>query len=70
MSLALVPPQHWGRFFQAPMKQSLVHLSGSTLRSSRFNFGWVIYIGFYLKGAANTSEEFFMAAGDEAWIAG
>ena len=31
----------------------------------------VIYIGFYLKGAANTSEEFFMAGREmTAWIAG
>jgi hypothetical protein len=31
----------------------------------------VIYIGFYLKGASNTSEEFFMAGREmTAWIAG
>ena len=34
-------------------------------------FGMVIWIGFYLKGKANTSEEFFMAGREmTAWIAG
>ena len=34
-------------------------------------FGMVIWIGFYLKGTSNTSEEFFMAGREmTAWIAG
>ncbi len=34
-------------------------------------FVMVIWIGFYLKGQANTSEEFFMAGREmTAWIAG
>jgi len=34
-------------------------------------FAMVIWIGFYLKGHANTSEEFFMAGREmTAWIAG
>ena len=34
-------------------------------------FGMVIWIGFYLKGRSNTSEEFFMAGREmTAWIAG
>jgi len=34
-------------------------------------FGMVIWIGFYLKGQSNTSEEFFMAGREmTAWIAG
>jgi SSS family solute:Na+ symporter len=34
-------------------------------------FGVVIWIGFYLKGVSNTSEEFFMAGREmTAWIAG
>ena len=34
-------------------------------------FAMVIWIGFYLKGRANTSEEFFMAGREmTAWIAG
>ncbi|MGB8029907.1 MAG: hypothetical protein WCF30_09600 [Terracidiphilus sp.] len=34
-------------------------------------FGMVIWIGFYLKGRSNTSEEFFMTGREmTAWIAG
>jgi SSS family solute:Na+ symporter len=34
-------------------------------------FGMVVWIGFYLKGKSNTSEEFFMAGREmTAWIAG
>jgi SSS family solute:Na+ symporter len=34
-------------------------------------FGMVVWIGFYLKGRSNTSEEFFMAGREmTAWIAG
>jgi SSS family solute:Na+ symporter len=58
-------------FFQTPAKQSLVHLSGVDIAVIAIYFGFVIYIGFYLKGSANTSEEFFMAGREmTAWIAG
>jgi solute:Na+ symporter, SSS family len=71
MSLASVPTAALGAFFQTPMKQSLVHLSGIDIAVIAIYFGIVIYIGFYLKGAANTSEEFFMAGREmTAWIAG
>src|ERR1700733_9820061 len=34
-------------------------------------FGIVVFIGFYLRGSSNTSEEFFMAGREmTAWIAG
>ena len=51
--------------------QSLVKLSGVDIAVIAIYFAMVIYIGFYLKGAANTSEEFFMAGREmTAWIAG
>ncbi|MGA7523115.1 MAG: sodium:solute symporter family protein [Acidobacteriaceae bacterium] len=58
-------------FFQTPVKQSLVHLSGVDIAVIAIYFAFVIYIGFYLKGSSNTSEEFFMAGREmTAWIAG
>src|ERR1700754_4243965 len=58
-------------FFQAPIKESLVHLGAVDIAVIAIYFAMVIYIGFYLKGAANTSEEFFMAGREmTAWIAG
>ncbi|HEY6448043.1 MAG TPA: sodium:solute symporter family protein [Acidobacteriaceae bacterium] len=55
----------------APAHQSLVHLSGVDIAVIAIYFGIVIYIGFYLKGTSNTSEEFFMAGREmTAWIAG
>jgi SSS family solute:Na+ symporter len=58
-------------FLQTPLKQSLVHLSGVDIAIIAIYFGIVIYIGFYLKGSSNTSEEFFMAGREmTAWIAG
>jgi len=54
----------------APAK-SLVHLSGVDIAVIAIYFAFVIYIGFYLKGSSNTSEEFFMAGREmTAWIAG
>ena len=51
--------------------QSLVHLTGVDIAVIAIYFGIVIYIGFYLKGSSNTSEEFFMAGREmTAWIAG
>jgi solute:Na+ symporter, SSS family len=57
-------------FFQAPVK-SLVHLGWLDITVIAIYFAMVIYIGIYLKGASNTSEEFFMAGREmTAWIAG
>src|SRR5437899_10962127 len=54
--------------FSAP---SLAHLSGLDIAVIAIYFVMVIWIGFYLKGQANTSEEFFMAGREmTAWIAG
>ena len=51
--------------------QSLAHLSWLDLAVIAIYFVMVIWIGFYLKGQANTSEEFFMAGREmTAWIAG
>src|SRR5580700_6879204 len=50
---------------------SLAHLSGLDIAIIVIYFVMVIWIGFYLKGQANTSEEFFMAGREmTAWIAG
>jgi len=57
-------------FFQTPGK-SLAHLNGVDILVIAVYFAIVIFIGFYLKGSANTSEEFFMAGREmTAWIAG
>ena len=51
--------------------QRLVHLSGVDLAIIIFYFALVLAIGFYLKGQANTGEDFFMAGREmTAWIAG
>src|SRR6201981_3059970 len=50
---------------------SLAHLSALDITVIAIYFVMVIWIGFYLKGQANTSEEFFMAGREmTAWIAG
>ena len=50
---------------------SLAHLNGLDIAIIVIYFVMVIWIGFYLKGQANTSEEFFMAGREmTAWIAG
>src|ERR1700749_744036 len=50
---------------------SLAHLSTLDIAVIAIYFVMVIWIGFYLKGQANTSEEFFMAGREmTAWIAG
>ncbi len=55
----------------APLQQSLVRLHGVDIAVIAIYFAIVIYIGFYLKRASNTSEEFFMAGREmTAWIAG
>ena len=49
----------------------LVHLSGVDIVIVVFYFVLVLAIGFYLKGQANTSEDFFMAGREmTAWVAG
>ncbi|MFZ1087404.1 MAG: sodium:solute symporter family protein [Terracidiphilus sp.] len=49
----------------------IAHLSILDMIVIAVYFGMVIWIGFYLKGKSNTSEEFFMAGREmTAWIAG
>src|ERR1700759_957270 len=58
-------------FFQAPVTKQLAHLNAVDIAVIAIYFGIVIFIGFYLKQRANTSEEFFMAGREmTAWIAG
>jgi len=50
---------------------SLAHLNLLDIAVIAIYFVMVIWIGFYLKSKANTSEEFFMAGREmTAWIAG
>jgi solute:Na+ symporter, SSS family len=68
LALSLAALAEW---VAAPATQSLVHLSGVDIAVIAIYFAFVIYIGFYLKGSSNTSEEFFMAGREmTAWIAG
>jgi solute:Na+ symporter, SSS family len=70
MILALSPAA-LAEWVAAPATKSLVHLSGVDIAVIAIYFAFVIYIGFYLKGSSNTSEEFFMAGREmTAWIAG
>ena len=49
----------------------LAHLRGLDIAVIAIYFAMVLWIGFYLKGLSNTSEEFFMAGREmTAWIAG
>src|SRR5579862_8491763 len=49
----------------------LARLQGLDIAVIAIYFAMVIWIGFYLKGKSNTSEEFFMAGREmTAWIAG
>jgi len=49
----------------------LAHLRVLDIAVIAIYFGMVVWIGFYLKGKSNTSEEFFMAGREmTAWIAG
>src|SRR3974377_194679 len=51
--------------------EPLAHLRPLDIAVIVIYFGMVLWIGFYLKGQANTSEEFFMAGREmTAWIAG
>src|ERR1700739_2064442 len=57
--------------FLASPSQTLAHLNSVDIAVIVIYFAIVIFIGFYLKGSANTSEEFFMAGREmTAWIAG
>jgi len=50
---------------------TLVHLSTVDLVIIVFYFALVLSIGLYLKGQANTGEDFFMAGREmTAWVAG
>src|SRR5271165_2192627 len=50
---------------------SLAHLAPLDIAVIVIYFAMVMWIGFYLKKRANTSEEFFMAGREmTAWIAG
>ena len=49
----------------------LVHLSPVDIAIIVFYFALVLTIGFYLRGRANTGEDFFMAGREmTAWVAG
>ena len=51
--------------------RSLAHLDGVDILVIAIYFAIVIFIGFYLKGSSNTSEDFFLAGREmTAWIAG
>ena len=51
--------------------EPLAHLRPLDIAVIAIYFGMVIWIGFYLKGRSNTSEEFFMAGREmTAWISG
>jgi SSS family solute:Na+ symporter len=55
----------------ASSSSSLVHLHPVDMVIIVFYFGLVIAIGLYLKGKANTGEDFFMAGREmTAWVAG
>jgi solute:Na+ symporter, SSS family len=57
-------------FAASPVK-TLAHLNAVDIAVIAIYFAIVIYIGFYLKGSTNTSEDFFMAGREmTAWIAG
>jgi SSS family solute:Na+ symporter len=57
-------------FIAEPVKSQLVHLSGVDIAVIAIYFVIVIFIGFYLKGESNTSEDFFMAGREMTmWIA-
>src|SRR5271155_3295434 len=58
-------------YLATPPTHSLAHLNAIDIAVIAIYFGMVIFIGFYLKGKSNTSEEFFMAGREmTAWIAG
>jgi SSS family solute:Na+ symporter len=71
MSLASTLAAALALFQIVPGKPQLAHLAVIDVLVIVIYFATVIYIGFHLKGATNTSEEFFMAGREmTAWIAG
>src|SRR6202789_3653855 len=55
----------------ALLTTQLTHLTPVDILILVLYFAMVIFIGFYVKGSSNTSEEFFMAGREmTAWIAG
>jgi SSS family solute:Na+ symporter len=53
------------------VSQRLTHLSPIDIVILALYFAVVLFIGFYVKGSTNTSEEFFLAGREmSAWIAG
>jgi SSS family solute:Na+ symporter len=57
--------------FAMALSKTLVHLSGVDYAIVAFYFALVLAIGWYLKGRANTGEDFFMAGREmTAWVAG
>jgi len=71
MGSVIVSTEGLAAILAAPVQKSLVRLSGVDIAVIAIYFAIVIYIGFYLKKASNTSEEFFMAGREmTAWIAG
>ena len=53
------------------LSTQLTHLSGVDVLILVLYFAVVLFIGFYVKGSTNTSEEFFLAGREmSAWIAG
>src|ERR1700679_4068221 len=55
----------------ALLTTQLTHLSPVDVLILVLYFAVVIFIGFYVKGSTNTSEEFFLAGREmTAWVAG
>ncbi len=74
--MLLAPLQHAAAFAPSLLiadvqPRSLAHLDGVDILVIGIYFAIVIFIGFYLKGSSNTSEDFFLAGREmTAWIAG
>ena len=74
--MLLAPLQHAAAFVPSLLMadvqpRSLAHLDGVDILVIGIYFAIVIFIGFYLKGSSNTSEDFFLAGREmTAWIAG
>jgi solute:Na+ symporter, SSS family len=59
------------RIFAIVLPETLVHLSAVDYAIIVFYFALVLAIGWYLRGKANTGEDFFMAGREmTAWVAG
>ena len=53
------------------LASQLTHLAPADVIILVLYFALVVFIGFYVKGATNTSEQFFLAGREmSAWIAG